>query len=201
LKKRPVKNQASLNKPEGNGLASTSQSHKPQDDGLASTSQSHYSEKARAYAFLLLKFRLRSEAELKERLKQKGFSEELSLETVNFLRDREFIDDRVFARGWAVSRLKRPLGIRRIKQELLGKGIDKQIIEDSLAQAKKDYSENQVASRLAQERFSKLRNIEPRKAKARVYAYLMRRGFASDIVGEIVNKLSLRGAEGDAAIS
>ena len=70
------------------------------------------SEKAKAYAFLLLKFRLRSAKELEQRLKQKGFSEELSRETVNFLKDKEFIDDRVFARGWVSSRLKRPFGLR-----------------------------------------------------------------------------------------
>ncbi len=75
-------------------------------------------EKARAYAFLLLKFRLRRENELLARLKQKGFSEQVSKDTVNFLKEKEFIDDRVFAKGWVASRLKRPFGLRRIKQEL-----------------------------------------------------------------------------------
>lgn len=146
-------------------------------------------EKARAYAFLLLKFRLRGENELKARLKQKGFSEELSEATVSFLKDKEFIDDRVFAKGWVSSRLKRPLGLRKIEQELTQKGLAKEIIQDALAQAKEDYHESQVVSQLAQQRFSKLKDIEPLKAKARVYGYLMRRGFASDIVGDIVKGL------------
>lgn len=146
-------------------------------------------EKARAYAFLLLKFRLRSEAELKGRLRQKGFSEELAQDTVNFLKDKEFIDDRVFARGWVASRLKRPFGIRRIKQELLIKGLDQQVIEDSLSQVKKDYRENQVVSQLAKQRLSKLTGIEPQKAKARVYGYLLRRGFSPDVVSEIIKQL------------
>jgi len=146
-------------------------------------------EKARAYAFLLLKFRLRSEVELRARLEQKGFSAELSRETVNFLKDREFINDRVFAKGWVASRLKRPLGIGRIKQELIAKGLDKGIIEDSLVEAKKDYSEEQVVSRLARQRFSRLGNIEPQKAKARLYAYLLRRGFSPDVVSEIIKQL------------
>ncbi|MDO8489226.1 MAG: regulatory protein RecX [Candidatus Omnitrophota bacterium] len=160
----------------------------------------HNTEKAKAYAFLLLKFRLRSENELLARLKQKGFSQELAVVTVNFLKDKKFIDDRVFARGWIAARLRRPFGIRRIRQELLAKGLSEQVIEDSLGQAKKDYSESQVVSRLAQQRFSKLAGIEPQKAKARVYAYLLRRGFSPGIVTEIVNKQSLPGAEGDAAI-
>ncbi|MHB8155498.1 MAG: regulatory protein RecX [Candidatus Omnitrophota bacterium] len=146
-------------------------------------------EKAKAYAFLLLKFRLRSENELKNRLKQKGFSEELSQDTVNFLKNREFIDDRVFAKGWVSSRLRRPIGLRKIRQELVQKGLDQEVIENSLSQVKEHYNESQIVSQLAQQRFSKLKGIEPLKAKARVYAYLIRRGFASDIVSDIVKGL------------
>ena len=150
-------------------------------------------ETARAYAFLLLKFRLRSENELKLRLKQKGFSAELSQDTVNFLKDKEFIDDRVFARGWVAARLKRPFGLRKIQQELVQKGLDQEIIQDSLSQVKEDYNESQIVSRLAQQRYSKLKGIEPIKAKARVYAYLIRRGFAPDVVGEVIRTVSPKG--------
>ncbi len=146
-------------------------------------------EIARAYAFLLLKFRLRSEAELKARLKLKGFPELLAQDTVDFLKDREFIDDRVFAKNWVAARLKRPLGIRRIRQELLAKGLDKQVIEEALGQVKEDYSESRIVSELARQRFAKLTNVDLQKAKARVYGYLLRRGFSPDIVGEEINKL------------
>jgi len=158
-------------------------------------------EKAREYAFLLLKFRLRSEKELLQRLKQKGFSEELSQETVNFLKDKEFIDDRVFAKGWVSSRLKRPFGLRRIEQELVQKGLDKEVIEDALRQYRgqsrktgqspleEDYDEGSVIRDLAEKRFSKLKGIESLKARQRVYAYLIRRGFSPDLVGEACKKL------------
>jgi regulatory protein len=139
---------------------------------------------------LLLKFRLRSEHELKARLKQKGFSEELAADTVSFLKDREFIDDRVFAKSWVSSRLKRPLGLRKIKQELAQKGIAKEIISEALAQANKQYPESQIVSQLAQQRFSKLKAIEPLKAKARVYGYLLRRGFSPDVVSEVIRTVS-----------
>ena len=145
--------------------------------------------KAKEYAFLLLKFRLRSEKELVQRLKQKGFSEELSQDTVNFLKDKKFIDDRIFAKGWVSSRLKRPFGLRRIKQELVQKGLDKEVIEETFARAKEDYDEGGVVRELAERKFSKLKWIEPLKARQRVYAYLMRRGFSPDLVGEVVKKL------------
>jgi regulatory protein len=145
-------------------------------------------ERARAYAFLLLKFRLRSENELKARLEQKGFSEELSQDTVNFLKDKEFINDCVFARSWVSSRLKRPFGLKKIRQELVQKGLDKEIIDNSLSQVKEHYNEGQIVIQLAQQRFSRIKGIEPLKAKARVYGYLLRRGFAPDVVSDIVKK-------------
>lgn len=144
---------------------------------------------AREYAFLLLKYRLRSERELLQRLKQKGFPEELCRDTVNFLKDKEFIDDRVFARGWVSSRLKRPFGLRRIKLELVQKGLSKEVIEDTFARAKEDYHEEGIVKKLAEQRFSKLKGVEPLKGRQRVYAYLMRRGFSPDLVGEACKKL------------
>ena len=151
-------------------------------------SPSNSPEKAKEYAFLLLKFRLRSEKELAQRLKQKGFPEELCQATVDFLKDKQCIDDHVFAKGWVASRLKKPFGLRRIKLELVQKGLEKEVIEEAFVQAKEDYDENRIVKDLAEKRFSKLKGIEPIKAKQRVYAYLIRRGFSPDLVGEIVNK-------------
>jgi len=138
---------------------------------------------------LLLKFRLRSEKELAFRLRQKKFSEEVIQDTVSFLKDRQFIDDRLFAKGWVASRLKRPFGLRRIKQELTLKGLDKEVIAEALERVKGDYSESEVIRQLAAQRFSKLKNIELQKAKARVYAYLIRRGFSPEITSDIVKEL------------
>jgi regulatory protein len=149
-------------------------------------------EKAREYAFLLLKYRLRSEQELLQRLKLKGFSEELCRDTLNFLKDREFVDDRIFARGWVSSRLKRPFGLRRIKQELIQKGLDKEVIEETFVRAKEDYDEGSILRRLAEQRFSRLKGVEPLKARQRVYAYLMRRGFSPDLISEVVNNYDSR---------
>ena len=164
MKKQRVRNSARLNRPQG-------------------------PEEARAYAFLLLKFRLRSEKELALRLRQKKFSERVIQDTVSFLKDRQFIDDRLFAKGWVSSRLKRPFGLRRIRQELVLKGLDKEVITEALERVKENYSESEVISQLAEQRFSKLKNLEPQKAKARVYAYLMRRGFSPEITSDIVKGL------------
>jgi regulatory protein len=149
-------------------------------------------DKAKEYAFFLLKFRLRSEYELTQRLRQKGFAEETCRETVDFLKDRKFIDDRVFARGWVTGRLKRPFGLKRIRVELLQKGLAKEVIEETFAGIKAGYDEPGIISQLARQRFSRLKGIDLIKAKQRVYGYLMRRGFSPDLIRDAVSKLAER---------
>lgn len=144
--------------------------------------------KARDYAFLLLKFRLRSENELFQRLKLKKIPEETIKEVVSFLKEKRFIDDNVFTRAWLNSRLKRPFGLRRIRQELRQKGVDKEIIEQETAKLK-DYSEGQTVLDLAKGRLNKLKGVEPDTAKRRLYAYLLRRGFSPEIVIDTLKQL------------
>jgi len=145
-------------------------------------------DKARDYAFFLLKFRLRSENELAQRLKLKKFPEESVKEVISFLREKKFIDDNVFAKAWINSRLKRPLGLRRIKQELRQKGVDKEIIEEQ-SSGVKDYSEAGTVLDLAKRRLNILKGTDQVIAKRRVYAFLLRRGFSPEIVIDTLNQL------------
>jgi regulatory protein len=147
--------------------------------------------KARDYAFFLLKFRLRSENELAGRLKLKKIPAETIKEVVSFLKEKRFIDDNVFARAWINSRLKKPLGLRRIKQELRQKGVDKEIIEAQTARLE-DYSEAKTVLDLAEGRLNRLKGIDQASAKRRVYAFLLRRGFSPEVVIDTLNQLCTR---------
>lgn len=144
-------------------------------------------QKARNYAFLLLKFRLRSEKEIYQRLKKKKFEEEVIKQAVSFLKDKGFIDDNLFTKSWIASRLKKPLSLRRIKQELNLKGIDQEIIDTKISEVKKGYDEPGLVKRIAGERLNKLKGIEPGVARRRVYAYLLRRGFSPEVVIDAMN--------------
>ncbi len=139
-------------------------------------------QKAKNYAFLLLKFRLRSENELRQRLEKKKFNTQIIERTLSFLKDKGFIDDKYFAKIWTESRVKRPLGIRRLKQELIIKGIDKAIIDSQINEIKKDYPEEEIVASIAKDRLNKLNGYDPQKARRRVYAYLLRRGFSPEVV-------------------
>ncbi len=146
-------------------------------------------QKAKDYAFLLLKFRLRSENEIRQRLKKKKFDADIIEMTLFFLKDKGFIDDNYFAKTWIESRIKKPLGIRRLKAELSIKGINKAIIDTQIDEIKKSYSEEDIVGGIAKGRLNKLKGIDPQKAKKRVYAYLLRRGFSPEVVIDIINQL------------
>ncbi len=146
-------------------------------------------QKAKDYAFLLLKFRLRSENELAGRLKQKKFESAVIKKVISFLKEKAFLDDQEFAHSWISSRAKRPFGARRLRQELRLKGVDRDIIEAELARMSEVYPEGEVVSRLAGSRFEKLHGIEPHKAKRRIYEYLVRRGFSMDIIRDTLEQL------------
>ena len=146
-------------------------------------------QKARGYAFLLLKFRPRSENEIRQRLKKKKFNSEIIENTVYFLKDKGFIDDDYFAKTWIESRIKKPLGIRRLKAELSIKGINKEIIDTQINEIKKSYAEEDIVGGIARDRLNKLKGIDPPKAKKRVYAYLLRRGFSPQVVIGCLNQI------------
>ncbi len=146
-------------------------------------------EKARAYAFLLLKFRLRSREELRRRMEQKKFTGEVIKETLDFLQEKAFIDDHEFARSWISSRLKRPLGWLRIRQELKLKGVDPKVIEAEIKKARKDYSEGEVVLQLVRMKLEKLKGLEPYKAKNKVFQFLARRGFSPDSITDALTQL------------
>ncbi len=141
------------------------------------------------YALRLLKFRPRSEYELCQRLKRRGFSESTIKETLFFLKERDLVNDLEFARIWVESRLKKPLGINRIKQELKIKGIDKHLIEQVIESIGAKYNEEEVLKDLIHHRWEKLKHIQQQKAKRRLFLYLLRRGFPSDMIQETISQI------------
>ncbi len=144
-------------------------------------------QKARNYCFYLLKFRQRSESEIRRRLAQKKFTQGAIDQAVDFLKEKKFLDDEQFAGDWIDSRLKKPLGLRRIVAELRQKGVARQYIDAGIERIKEDYSEEDTVRRIVEARFDPSR--EPLKEKKRLYAYLLRRGFSPETVNDIIAEL------------
>jgi len=147
-------------------------------------------KRACGYADRLFKIRLRSEHELREKLKIRDYPPAIIDQTVQFFREMDLINDRRFARAWISSRLKRPFGLRRIRIELKKKEISADIIEDECTEASSGYEELEIVEDLAKHRATKYINLDPLKTKQRLYGYLQRRGFNTNTIIKAIKNIS-----------
>jgi len=137
-------------------------------------------QKALQYAFLLLRYRDRSENEIIQRLKKKGFSEDTGREVGIYLKDRGFIDDTRFAESLKKTAVEQKhLGRSGVLHYMLMRGIPREIIE-RVAGDDDDYQE--AARAFVDKKMGKLRGLEPREIKRRLWAALARKGFSAAVI-------------------
>ncbi len=147
-------------------------------------------KKAKDYAFKLLSYRPRSIKEIRNRLKKKDYSSKVILEVVKSLKRLKFLNDKEFARMWVESRIKtRPMGRYRLQQELIQKGIDRDLIEETLSSYREE-EEIELAKELAQRKLKRsYQNLDEVTTKRRLYGFLQRRGFSYDTIQEVMKEL------------
>ena len=143
----------------------------------------------RRSALRFLKIRPRSIGELRSKLGIKGFEANEIIETIQWLQDNRLVDDRAFTKSWIQYRLARPFGFRRIIAELKTKGISEEIIEEAVAQAQEDYSQEEKVMEVAKRRWERFASVDPQKRKKRIYDFLLRRGFSPGEVMKAIKKL------------
>jgi regulatory protein len=141
-------------------------------------------------AHALLRVRPRSEQELRERLKGKGYDRKVVEAVVDDLKKRGELDDKKFAKFWVNSRKHlKPVGEVVLRHELKTKGVDESVIEATLTDRETAFDEYEVAKKMAEEKFARFRKIHKRKAMKRVYDFLTRRGFKFDVIRDIIEEL------------
>jgi regulatory protein len=153
---------------------------------------------AREAALRLLKVRPRTEGELRRALRTRGFAGAAIAGVLGDLKAAGEVNDRLFARLWVAERVGRGVGRRRILAELRAKQVDEATaLEETGAQyAPEDELAN--ARRAASKRLARLASVPVERRAGRVYSFLLRQGFDSDIAREAVrNALGSAGREGD----
>lgn len=147
-------------------------------------------ERAREAALRLLAVRARSEHELTTRLRQKGFGPRATEGVVSSLAEVGLVDDEAFARAWVDERLRlRPVGARRLSQELSLKGVARELADRIIGEAFDEEPELDVARRAAERKARTLRGGDPRKARARLHSFLVRRGFSYEVASTVTKEL------------
>jgi len=137
-------------------------------------------------ALRYLSYRPRSQLEVKNYLRQKGCGPQVSEGVVDKLRSLHYLDDLTFAQVWARSRLEsRGYGPRRVEQELRMKGIDANVIRETIRQSLNQTSEQECARKILTKRFGDA-SLQDAKAQRRAVALLQRRGFSSKVIFDLL---------------
>ncbi len=143
--------------------------------------------RARAAADRLLRFRPRSEQELRLRLRQKGFAPPVIDALVEELARKDLLNDQKFAQYYATNRLvSRPTGMRALRDELRRKGVAASVVEQAVATTTADYDELAAARTLAAQRRARMTRLPAATVQRRLAGLLQRRGFSSEIVYRVL---------------
>ncbi|MEN3042130.1 MAG: RecX family transcriptional regulator [Fervidobacterium sp.] len=121
-------------------------------------------------ALRFIKFRARSEWEVKNKLKQYGFSEEVISDTITKLKKSGFIDDEKFAYLYAYDSLViRYKGPYRIRYELKQLHIDDYLIEDAIKKVLSEVDIDEIIRKLTE-------GLDEHKKREKLY----RHGFGGE---------------------
>lgn len=141
--------------------------------------------KAKATAFRILSYRNHSERELTEKLMTRGIEPSVIDKVILCLKGYGMLDDLAFTKGYIKQRLSsKPIGKSLLALELKQKGIKKSIVEDQLGNIS-DEEEFLLALKLAKKKENSLGNFD----KAKIFAYLRRKGFRNEIVFRVCHCL------------
>jgi regulatory protein len=137
-------------------------------------------------AFNFLSYRPRSEMEVKQRLRRRGFSQEIIEKVIYKLKKKAFINDAEFVRYWLENRAEfNPKGRTILKIELKQKGIRRDLLNDMLG----DVNEENNAYRAALKKSHVLKNLEYDEFKSRMFTYLKWRGFGYEVIEVVCNRI------------
>jgi len=135
-------------------------------------------------ALNLIKYRLRSEEELKKRLIEKGYDIDIVNKVIEKAKKSGLVDDKLFAYLYAYDKLtldkKGPMFIQHKLREL---DVDDYLISDALERVKSEVDLIEIATELAKFYYEKKRDILKTKD------YLYRRGFEPDIINCVIENL------------
>ncbi len=159
--------------------------------------------RVRDAALNLISYSARTRAELRRRLRQKGFRPARIDLCLDRLEEQSFIDDEAVAAAFIRDRLRhRPRGKARLTSELRAKGVNGDLVKRTIDQVfeDQDTSDTKLGREVA-EQWIVRQNVavvealaneghspERDRARRRLHGYLARRGFRGEALGEATRR-------------
>jgi regulatory protein len=149
---------------------------------------------AKNAALKFLSVRARTVREVRDRLREKEFSDAEIEQAIEELSRAGLLNDAEFARMYVRDSLSvRPVGKLRLKRNMLLLGLDKVIIEEALEdqdiEAKQEGIAYETARKFMEKSLAVRTKEDPPKTRQRLAAYLARRGFPWSVIDPVLRRV------------
>lgn len=147
-------------------------------------------ERAKSRAINYISGKLKTKYEVRLKLKENGFAEDVIDEVLDILEKDEYLNDKVYCEIFIEDKKKlNGYGKNKIKSLLIQKGISKNIFEDFLNEFEYD-EEFDNALKMGIKKLELLSNEEDNfKKKQKIINYLTYRGFGFDVINDVLKEI------------
>ncbi len=144
-------------------------------------------EKAFQKAVRYLSYRPRTEQEVRKKLSDQEFPEELIEAVGERLTELGIVGDENYARFWIENRSAfRPRSHRLLALELIRKGVSSEIIDQALENAEDDES---LAYKAGLKHTRRLESLDWNDFRKKLSGFLGRKGFSYDVIAPVVRRV------------
>lgn len=145
-------------------------------------------KRAKKRAMHLLENMDRTEAQLREKLKQGFYPEDIVEEAIAYVKSFRYLDDARYAENY-VRGQKGKKSQRRIQMDLMGKGIKRELAAQALEEGYQQGQEQELILKWVQKKnYSSSQG--DLKAKQKMYQFLLRKGFQPDDILHVLDYLT-----------
>ena len=135
---------------------------------------------------------MKTRFQLQEILKKREIPDEIAQLALDRFTEAQLIDDAVFAAAYVRTRLENGRSVSAIRGELRRKGVAQELIEAELVGVDSD-REQEIANKLAANRYSRMLNLEAEVRNRRLLGFLQRRGFSQSIAYRAISNAASQG--------
>ena len=147
-------------------------------------------ERAKSRAINYISGKLKTKYEVRLKLKEKDFTEDIIDEVIGILEKEEYLNDRLYCEVFIEDKKQlNGYGKNKIKSLLIQKGISKSVFEDFLDEF--EYEEEfDNALKMGIKKLNLLSNEEDIfKKKQKLINYLAYRGFSFDVINDVLREI------------
>ncbi|WP_128425767.1 regulatory protein RecX [Gudongella oleilytica] len=144
-------------------------------------------QRTKSSAYKYLSYRQRTVSEMMDYLARKGFEQQSISNVIELLKESGFLNDESFARAYVDDKTRlNDLGAYRLKAELRKKGIDEDLIKETLSDLEPDI-EHLVE--LVQKKYSNSLTGDENSTMRKAAGFLQRKGYGYDVIKKVLEKL------------